>query len=195
MTRPHALAAFLLPLLLLPLPAPVAAGPKEDLAKAWSLFLALESFRTTITNLDDGKQVATMEFQAPNRYRMSIPGGPTTVIIGNDGYMDLGGRMMKVPVPVEKMTAQYRDESVLEKLRDDMVIEDLGTDTLAGEAVRKLRYVQAMPEKADTVAWISRDSGLILRLESTSGSGRKPVRTRMSYSDFNDPTINIQPPR
>jgi outer membrane lipoprotein-sorting protein len=195
MTRPQALAAFLLPMLLLLMPAPAAADPKDELAKAWTAFLGLESFRTTITNLDDGQQMATMEFQAPNRYRINSAGGPAIVIIGNDGYMDLGGRMMKVPVPVEKMTAQYRDEGVLEKMRDDMVIEDLGTDTLDGESVRKLRYVQTEPEKADTVAWISEDSGYILQLESTSGSGRKQARMRMNYSNFNDPAIDIQPPR
>lgn len=195
MTHPHALAAFLLPILLLLAPAPAAADPKQDLADAWTAFLELESFRTTITNLDDGQEMATMEFQAPNRYRITTTGAPSVVIIGNDGYMDLGGRMMKVPVPVEKMTAQYRDEAFLEELRDDMVIEDLGSDTLDGEKVRKLRYVQTEPEKSDTVAWISQESGYILQLESTSGSGRRQARMRMSYSDFNDPAIDIQPPR
>lgn len=195
MTRPHALVAFLLPLLLMLSPAPAAADPRQALSESWTEFLALKSFRVTMTNLDDGKQMATMEFQAPDRYRMSMPGGPTTVIIGNDGYMDLGGRMMKVPVPVERMTAQYRDEGFLQKLQEDMVIEDLGTDTLDGEAVRKLRYIQTKPEKSDTVAWISQESKLIRQLESTSGTGRKQARMKMRYTNYNDPAINIQPPR
>ena len=195
MTRPHALAAFLLPLLLLLLPAPVAADPRQALSEAWTEFLAVTSFRATITNLDDGQQMATMEFQAPNRYRINTAGGPAIVVIGNDGYMDMGGRMMKVPVPVEKMTAQYRDEGVLEKMQEDMVIEDLGTETLDGKVMRKLRYIQTKPEKADTVAWIDRDTGLIHQLESTSGSGRRQSRMQMRYTNYNDPAIDIQPPR
>jgi len=195
MTRPHALAAFLLPLLLLLLPAPVAADPRQTLSEAWTKFLAVESFRATITNLDDGKQMATMEFQAPNRYRIHTAGGPSIVVIGDDGYMDMGGRVMKVPLPVEKMTAQYRDESVLERLQEDMVIEDLGTETLHGERMRKLRYVQTKPEKSDTTAWISSKTGLIAQLESTSGSGRGQARMQMRYTNYNDPAIDIQPPR
>lgn len=195
MTRPHALAAFLLPLLLLLLPAPAAADPRQALSEAWTEFLAVESFRATITNLDDGKQMATMEFQAPNRYRINTAGGPSIVVIGDDGYMDMGGRVMKVPLPVEKMTAQYRDESVLDRLQEDMVIEDLGTDTLDGEPMRKLRYLQTEPEKSDTVAWISSKTGLIAQLESTSGPGRGQPRMRMRYSNYNDPAIDIQPPR
>jgi len=195
MNRPHALAAFLLPLLLLLLPSPAAADPRQALTEAWTEFLAVKSFRVTMTNLDDGKQMATMEFQAPNRYRMNTPGGPSIVIIGNDGYMDMGGRMMKVPVPVEKMTAQYRDEKFLEEMQDDMVIEDLGTETLDGKVMRKLRYVQTKPEKSDTVAWITQDTGLIHQLESTSGAGRRQARMQMRYTNYNDPAIDIQPPR
>jgi len=195
MNRPHALAVFLLSLLLMLMPAPASADPRQALTEAWTEFLAVNSFRVTMTNLDDGKQMATMEFQAPNRYRMNSPGGPSIVIIGNDGYMDMGGRMMKVPVPVEKLTAQYRDEDFLAEMQEDMVIEDLGTETLDGETMRKLRYVQTEPDKSETLAWISEETGLISQLETTSGSGRKQARMQMRYTNYNDPAIDIQPPR
>lgn len=210
MSRRLALAAFALPVLLLFVPATAIAGPREDLFESWKKFLALKSFRASINTLEPSQLSSQMEFQAPDRYRMSIPNGPTTVMVGDTAYMTIGGRSMKLPLPVKSMTAQYRDEAFLQRLQAGLVVENLGHDTLDGEPVRKLRYVQdaqpppAMPGaapaagatgKATTVAWISVKSGLILRLEVSARYRGQDSRTEIRYSGFNDPTINIQPPK
>jgi outer membrane lipoprotein-sorting protein len=209
MSRRPALAAFTLPVLLLFLPASAMAAPRDDLFEAWQKFLALKSFRATITGVEPARPGTRLEFQAPDRYRISIANGPTTTLIGDVATMTVGGRTMTLPVPVKSMTAQYRDEAFLKKLQEGMEVEDLGGGTLDGEKVRKLRYVQDVEppmvpgaptaaagsaSKATTVAWISAASGLILKLEVSSTYSGEPTKTEIRYSGFDDPTIVIAPP-
>lgn len=206
MSRRLTLAAFALPALLLLLPACSVAAPGDELFESWKKFLALKSFRATITSVEPARPATRLEFQAPDRYRISIANGPTTTLVGDTAQMTVGGRSMTLPLPVKSMTAQYRDEAFLKKLQEGMAVEDLGTDTFDGQKVRKLRYVQdvvppAMPgapapppaagDKATTVAWISADSGLILKLEVDSTYQGQASRSEIRYSDFNDPGIVI----
>lgn len=209
MSRRLTLAAFALPVLLLLLPACSVAAPRDQLFEAWQKFLALKSFRATISGVEPVRPATQLEFQAPDRYRITVANGPTTILIGDTATMVIGGRTMTLPVPVKSMTAQYRDETFLKKLQEGLEVVDLGTDTLDGEKVRKLRYVQdvvppAMPgvtppppapgDKATTVAWISVDSGLILKLEVSSTYQGQSGRNEIRYSDFDDPGILIVPP-
>lgn len=209
MSRRPALAAFALPALLLFLPACSTAAPRDDLFEAWQKFLALKSFRATITGIEPARPATRLEFQAPDRYRITIANGPTTTVVGDVATMTVGGRTMTLPVPVKTMTAQYRDEAFLKKLQEGLEVEDLGSDTLDGEKVHKLRYVQDVEPpmvpgaptaaagsagKATTVAWISAGSGLVLKLEVSSVYGGQPTKTEIRYSGFDDPTIVIAPP-
>ena len=209
MSRRLMLAAFALPVLLLFLPACSVAAPRDELFAAWQKFLALKSFRATITGVEPARPATELEFQAPDRYRITTANGPTTILIGDTATMVIGGRSMTLPVPVKSMTAQYRDETFLKKLQEGLDVVDLGTDTLDGQKVRKLRYVQdvvppAVPgvtppppaagDKATTVAWISADSGLILKLEVSSTYQGQSGRNEIRYSGFDDPTIMIAPP-
>lgn len=200
----------LLPLLLALAPAAARADDaRDELFKAWQAFLAVESFRAEIILIEPNRLVTQLEFQAPDRYRVSIPDGPTTVVIGDSGYMQIGGRTMKLPLAMDSLTAQYRDEAFLRKLQDGMVVEDLGDDSLDGEPVRKYRYVQAVAPpstlpgapaaaagggEATTVAWVSAKTGLILKLDVTSQQGDQPTRSEIRYSDFNSSAIRILPP-
>ncbi|TNJ33011.1 hypothetical protein [Arenimonas terrae] len=206
MSRRLTLAAFALPALLLLMPACSVAAPQDELFEAWKKFLALKSFRATITGVEPVRPATRLEFQAPDRYRISVANGPTTILVGDTAQMTIGDRTMTLPLPVKSMTAQYRDEAFLEKLKQGLQVEDLGSDTLDGQKVRKLRYVQdvvppAMPgvtppppapgDKATTVAWISADSGLILKLEVSSTYQGQSGRNEIRYSDFDDPGIVI----
>ena len=200
----------LLPLLLALAPAAARADDaRDELFKAWQAFLAVESFRAEIILIEPNRLVTQLEFQAPDRYRVSIPDGPTTVVIGDSGYMQIGGRTMKLPMAMDSLTSQYRDEAFLRKLQEGMVVEDLGEDSLDGEPVRKYRYVQAVAPpstlpgapaaaagggEATTVAWVSAKTGLILKLDVTSQQGDQPTRSEIRYSDFNSSAIRILPP-
>lgn len=210
MPRRLLVSLALLPLLLALAPAAARADDaREVLFKAWQAFLAVKSFRAEIQLLEPSRSTTHLEFQAPDRYRVSIVNGPTTVVIGDSGYMQIGGRTMKLPMAMDSLTAQYRDEAFLRRLQEGMVVEDLGEDSLDGEPVRKFRYVQAvappsaMPGapaaaqgggEATTVAWVSRKTRLILRLDVTSQMGGQATRSEIRYSDFNSAAIRIQPP-
>ncbi len=211
MSRRLTLAAFALPALLLLFPSPSVAGAREDLFEAWTKFLALKSFRASISNVDATQPASRLEFQAPDRYRITAPNGPTTTLVGDTATMTVGGRTMNLPLPVSSMTAQYRDPAFLKKLQEGLEVVDLGAATLDGEPVRKLRYVQdvvppalpgaapppatkAAPGKATTVAWVSSRTGLILKLEVESIYQGKSHRSQIRYSGFNDPSIVIGPP-
>ena len=83
--------------LLLSLSSGVAgAAPKDELHDAFVKFLQAKSFRATITDLGKGQQVSSMEFVAPDRYRMNMPGGPSQLIIGDAMYMDMDGQVMRM---------------------------------------------------------------------------------------------------
>jgi hypothetical protein len=90
------------------------AAPKDELHDAFVKFLQVKSFRATITDLKKGEQVSSMEFVAPDRFRMKTADGMSQLIIGDAMYMDMNGQMMRMPVPgVAKLTSQYRNEAFL----------------------------------------------------------------------------------
>lgn len=215
MTRRLTLAAFALPLLLLIAPAPAAAGAREDMSAAFEKFLALKTFRATIRMVKPTPSASAVEFQAPDRYRIAGEGRPAIVIIGDSAYMNVGGQDMKLPLPISSMTAQYRDPDFLRKLQAGLDIEDLGPATLDGEATRKLRYEQDVvvpavpgvapapapapaagkPDRSTTIAWISVESGHLIKLEVSATYGGTAYLTEIRYSGFDDPAISIQPPK
>ena len=59
------------------------AGPKEDLHAAFTKFLAQTSFKGSIDSKMNNKPMhSTVEFQAPDRYRVTTDGRPSGIIIG-----------------------------------------------------------------------------------------------------------------
>ncbi|HEX7769350.1 MAG TPA: hypothetical protein VF422_04895 [Dokdonella sp.] len=182
--------------LLLSLSSGVAgAAPKDELHDAFVKFLQAKSFRATITDLGKGQQVSSMEFVAPDRYRMNMPGGPSQLIIGDAMYMDMDGQVMRMPMPgVGKLTAQYRNEAFLREVEGGMSVTALPDEAVDGEPAKVFAYTVTQPAKADAKTWISRRTGLPIQTDS-SGSfmGRKST-VRVRYSDFDDPSIRIESP-
>ncbi|GAB2488968.1 hypothetical protein [Arenimonas alkanexedens] len=209
MPRHLMLSMLLLPLLLVLTPTAARADAKQDMFEAWQALLAVKSFRAEIEQLEPAQSIIRIEFQAPDRFRVAIPNGPTTVVIGDTGYMEIGGRTMKLPMAMGSMTSQYRNEAFLRKLQEGMVVEDLGEDSLNGEPVRKYRFVQdvatppafqgapgvAGSTESTSVAWVSAKSGLVLKIDVSSVQGGQTSRSEIRYSDFNSPAIRIQSPK
>lgn len=95
---------------------PALADPKAELAAAFDKLLDAPSFRASMSDAGSGEKYVDMEFQAPDRYRIvNVQGGPTMVVVGNQAQMDVGGRMMTVPVPVNQIVNAYRNEETLRK--------------------------------------------------------------------------------
>ena len=58
----------------LALAGPVRADDRQDLHSAYRKMMALTRFKATMVDLSTGKTGMTMEYQAPDRYRITVPG-------------------------------------------------------------------------------------------------------------------------
>ena len=171
-----------------------AAAPKDDLHAAFAKFLAAKSFRATATDLEKDKPLSTMEFVAPDRYRMDASGS-ISLIIGDTMYVEMDGAMQPLPVPgVGKIVAQYRNPDFLTEVEHGMAVTRVGDDVVGGEPATVYAYTLTRPAKVDAKTWISAKTGLPIQTESTSRFMGHTARTRVRYSDFNDPSIRIDAP-
>ena len=171
------------------------AAPKDELHAAFAKFLKVDSFRATVTDLKQGQPVSTMEFVAPDRYRMKTADGTSQLIIGDAMYMDMNGQMMRVPVPgVAKLTAQYRNEEALREMEGNMAVQALPDAVVDGEPTKAYAYRVTEPVKADVKTWISVKTGLPIQVESSGRFMGIQSTTRIRYSDFGDPAIRIEAP-
>jgi hypothetical protein len=171
------------------------AAPKDELHDAFVKFLLVKSFRATITDLKKGEQVSSMEFVAPDRFRMKTADGMSQLIIGDAMYMDMNGQMMRMPVPgVAKLTAQYRNEAFLRQVEGGMNVQALPDEAVDGEPAKVYAYTVTEPVKADAKTWVSRSSGLPIQTDSSGKFMGVKSTTRVRYSGFDDPSIRIESP-
>jgi hypothetical protein len=168
-----------------------SAGPREDLHMAFSKFLAQTTFRGDIVgNMAGRSSHSTIEFQAPDRVRVTTDGRPPVVMIGNTMYMEMNGRAMKVPMPAGNPMTQYRDASLLAQLERGMLVEDLGLDAVG----HKYRYTVDKPQPSTSLVWVSIKSGLPVQLQTSRAMMGKPVDTIIRYDRFGDASIKISAP-
>jgi hypothetical protein len=171
------------------------AGPREDLHDAFAKFLHAHSFRATVTDVKDGSVVSSMEFVAPDRYRVKPAKAPQTLIVGDTMYIDMGGRMTAVPVPgVARMVGQYRNGEMLSEFESGMTVQAVGEDTVDGAPARVYAYTVTKPMDAKAKAWISVATGLPIQIESTGTAMGRTSTTRIRYTDFDDASIRIEKP-
>lgn len=166
------------------------AGAKEDLHAAFGKFLAQTSFKGSVTSQMAGRTFhSTVEFQAPDRYRVTSEGRPPGVIIGGFMYIDINGHAMKMPAP--GTIAQYRDPGMLTQAERSLTAKDLGLDSVGGVPAHKYSYDIAGPHASTVTIWVSVASGLPVQLQN---SGRA-VASTISYSSYGDPAIKISAPK
>ncbi len=171
------------------------ASPKEDLHAALSKFLAQTSFRGDIAGNMAGRSThSTIEFQAPDRIRVTTDGRPPVVMIGNTMYMDMNGHAMKVPMPAGNPMTQYRDASILAQLERGMLVEDLGLDSIGGMPTHKYRYTVEKPQPSTSMIWVSMKNGLPMQVQASHTVMGKPINTTIRYSKYNDASIKISAP-
>jgi hypothetical protein len=171
------------------------AAPKDELHEAFARFLKAHSFRATVTDVKKGTQMSSMEFVAPDRYRMKTSTGQQNLIIGDDMYMEMNGKLTKLPVPgVGQMTAQFRSERFLHDVEGDIVVKALPDESVDGEPSKVYAYSVTKPMKSDAKAWVSQKSGLVIQIESSGSFMGRASTTRVHYSDFDDAAIRIDPP-
>jgi outer membrane lipoprotein-sorting protein len=185
----------LIGLLALAVAGSALADARQDLHTAYEHNLKVKSYRATMLDLTSNRQMSVVEFQAPDRYRVTAPGRPPSLMIGDSMYMDMHGKVMKIPLP-RQMLGQYRNEAAMKDLEKGAPVESLGAGLVGKEPARKYRFRSAagQPDSTSTV-WVGVRSGNVLQVETSGKNAGRPFAMRVLYSDFNSPSIRIDPPR
>ncbi|MBX3689154.1 hypothetical protein [Dokdonella sp.] len=175
--------------------SPAQAAPKDELHAAFAKLIAARSFHAEVTDVRKNTRLTSMDFVAPDRYRIKTAAGPTQLVIEDTVYMDMDGQLMKIPVPgVAKMIAQYRDPQFVQDIERGMQVTALPDENVDGEPAKVYAYSVTRPVKADAKAWISPSSALPIQVETSGSFMGKATTTRVRYSRFDDPAIHIDMP-
>lgn len=170
---------------------PAWAGGKDDIRAAMARMAAARSYHATMQVSGSHPVTNTIDFAAPDRFRMTLPMG-TQTIIGDAMIMNINGMHMKVPLPKGTLT-KWRDPANMENNLAGMTVEALGTDAVDGQPAKKYRVTVTQPQPGESILWIG-GNGYPLQIQ-THGQGRSASDTvTMHYSRFNDPTIRIDVP-
>ena len=170
------------------------ADARQDLHSAYLKMLTLKSYKATMVNMGSNKTFSVVEFQAPDRLRMTMEGRMTTILVGDTMYMTVNGRSMVMPMPKGTLS-KYRNEDTLREIEKGAVVTSEGPGMVGSQPARKYRFKTVYNgHPSDSVAWVGVASGLVLQVETSSNQGGKAANMRITYSDFNNPTIRISKP-
>jgi hypothetical protein len=183
--------------LCLAVPGAARADARAQLHAAFEKFLAQSSFEARTAAHVSGSSprdiASVVEFQAPDRYRITVAGRPPSVVIGTTMYLTVNGRTTKLPGAAAAISG-FRSPDLLAQVERTAHVDDLGLDAAAGMPARKFRYRTGRARGAvssECIVWVSVASGLPLRLETRSLSQSSTV----TYSRYGDPTIRIAAPK
>jgi hypothetical protein len=168
-----------------------AASPRDAVIAAMHRMVAARSYHADM-HLESGKagtRDTTLDFVAPDRFRMAMAGMGTQYIIGNTMYLDVHGRRIQAPAPAATLQ-QWRDPGRLAGIEATMTVDDQGSERIDGAAVHKYLVRNDKPTPVEMTLWVD-DAGLPRQLATHTAIGS--VTTR--YSRFDDPTLAVEPPK
>lgn len=177
----------------LALAIPAHAGPREDLRAALVRFLAQSSFQADC-QAKVGAHVlpSKVEFQAPDRFRISREGRVTALIVGHQMYLMLHGRTIRSPMPAA--VDAYRDPAMIERLEGTAPVQDLGLETVNGTRSHKYRVMPDSESPSEVTLWIGVASGLPVQVQTIVDSPENSIWSTIEYSHYGDPSIQIEMP-
>ncbi|MBD8695807.1 hypothetical protein IFT58_06405 [Stenotrophomonas sp. CFBP 13718] len=172
----------------------VDADPAQAVLRASQRFAALRSFHAEMRlhGAQAGQVVhTTMDFVAPDRYRLEGPGGVQT-IIGNTFFLQSEGRIEQVPVP-DGLLQQWRSPLPSEAGLQGLTVEAGGTADIDGTATRLYR-VEGPTGSGETLQyWIGAD-GLPRQVQRDGFNKDQPYRITLRYSRLDDSTLQVPLP-
>lgn len=172
--------------------APAPADASAAVRAAYRKFLALKRYRATMSDAASGKETGTMEFVAPDRYRMRMGPAMEQVRIGDELYTTMGGKTMHSKAGADMPNPKEAGEKMLDAMNSAKV-EAAGRDTVEGEPARVYRVTLTEPAPGESTLWVSERSGLPLKSETKIPG--TPMQARIVYSDHDDPAIAIEAPK
>lgn len=181
-------ASWLAALMAMLLPAAVCgAGPLEEVNAAVDKLLTARSYHAAMISAD-GRVQQQLEFEAPGRYRIRS-GGDEFVIVGD--VLHRNGEAVRVPLPQDVLT-RWRDPARLAEQPADMDVVVLGDETVAGVRARKYRIHRRQRMPGLLLLWVGVDDGYPVQILTRGATG---AATLIRYARFNDPSIDVEPPR
>jgi outer membrane lipoprotein-sorting protein len=170
-----------------------AADARADLHAAFQKNLSARTYRATMTDLNTGKQVSSVEYLNPDRYRIQVTGGPTSVIAGGFMYLQVNGQSMKVPLQ-PGMIEKFRSDAAWKQMEADTQFQDGGLGLVGVEPAHKYHWISTGKHASSGDAWVSTKSGYVIQVETKDKAGSKKGAVRVHYGDFNS-AISVAPPK
>lgn len=174
MLRMSLLAAVLVP-------AAASAAPYDDLMTAQAAFRKATSWRAD-EQFSNGRSV-TVEYSAPDRWRIQPAPNIVELIIGNDVYMVRNGQAFKMPIggAMLQQTIQGARFSVDEEIKQ--TARDLGLQSVGGQSLHAYSYTA---HGVPVTLYLGPDSLPVQsRVQNPNGA------TIIKYSKYNQP-ISIE---
>jgi hypothetical protein len=157
-----------------------AADARSDLHAAFMKNLSAKTYRATMTDLGTGRQLSTVEFQAPDRYRVTATGAPASVIAEGAMYLQINGKSMRVPLQ-PGMLEKFRSDAAWKQMESNTLIRELGPALLGTEPARRFHWISSGKNASTGDVW--------------KEPGSKAGAVRVVYSAFDDPAIRIATPK
>ncbi len=193
---------FLLPALALVLSGAAAtpldekSDPKQALVDAYRGLKNLKSYRIIATTTAKTTSTTTLEYVAPDRFRMVTDRAETVVTRGATYIRYKNGRWAIAPVDVSELIARFRDPKELQEIADPAVSRDfksLGPEVFDGTPTFVYQYTAVVDGQTSVAkVWLLADSGLPRKKETDSEYGSENVRSVQVFEYDRD--IMIDPP-
>jgi hypothetical protein len=177
----HILLRTLVAAAILVVPLLAFADAYDDLVKVQTAFQNAKSWHA-VEQFSNGK-TTTVDFAAPDRWRIQSAPNLAHVLIGNDAYMVSNGRSMRLPFGgmIQKMVKNLTF-SAQEDVRQST--RDLGVQTLNGQNVHVYSFTN---HGVPATLYVGKD---LLPVQNVIQD--KKNTTTIIYSKYNEP-ISIEP--
>ncbi|WP_137190446.1 hypothetical protein [Stenotrophomonas rhizophila] len=170
---------------------PAAMDPVQAVLGASQRFGQLRSFHASLRMQGPRTVEATMDFVAPDRYRLVTDDGPQ-LIIGDTFFLQRAGEVRQVPVP-PGLLAQWRNPLPPDLAPAQLQVEDLGSDAIGGQPAHKYRVRHASAAPDGMLYWINAQ-GLPVQIERQGQTKGETFRITLRFSRFDDPALRIDLP-
>ena len=183
-------------------PTPIDAKPviadkaaKGEVLAALDKLKALRRYRMTMMRGDGqtSPTTTTVDYVAPDRYRMEATGIPVQVAVGDTLYLTDAGGTRTSPAPADSI-AQWRDPSGLLAAGQDFTAEKGPRRFVFAMPASEYKLHVTKPVASNMSVWIG-PKGLPIKLESQGLLSGKLVTTAIRYSHFDSEDIKIDPPK
>jgi hypothetical protein len=151
-----------------------SSDPKADLVAMSKKFTEQRSFRANMNGTGKTSMKMELEYIAPDRFHMKNGEVMETIVIGKDTYTKSGGTWRKIPIDLGKTIPNLRDTFTEHGLKLLSDVKNEPDETVGGESALVYSYKGKSPADAsvyNSKIWISKSTGLPLKIEATYPSG------------------------